>query len=75
MPKSTTRTLTSPYHYILIKVSPPTDYLALRYAIQKVLQQTFGIARAGLGIEILNGQDEKVDGEDQDLVVLRVASE
>ncbi|KAG8704277.1 hypothetical protein FRC08_002330 [Ceratobasidium sp. 394] len=75
MSKPAARALTSPHHYIFLQVSPHTEHLALRYAIQKALQQTFGITRAGLGMDILSEQGEKVDGEDKDLVVLRVASE
>ncbi|KAG8789051.1 hypothetical protein FRC12_013915 [Ceratobasidium sp. 428] len=75
MSKPTTRTLVSPYHYIFMQVSPPTEHIALRYAIQKALQQTFGITRAGLAVDILSEQGEKFGKENDDLVVLRVASE
>ncbi|QRW00592.1 hypothetical protein RhiJN_28610 [Ceratobasidium sp. AG-Ba] len=67
MSKAKSRTLESPYHYIFLEVSPPTEHLSLRYAIQKALQQTFGITRAGIAVDILS--------EEGDSVVIRVVSE
>jgi hypothetical protein len=70
-----TRSLSSPYHYIAIHVAPPTEQLALRYAIQKALQQLFGVTRAGTAVDVLNEEVEIVGGQEQGLIILRVAAE
>ncbi|KAF8598363.1 hypothetical protein BDV93DRAFT_526798 [Ceratobasidium sp. AG-I] len=63
-----------PYHYITLQLAPPTERLALRHAIQKSLQRTFGITRAGVGIDVLTEEGVEVGGEEREVVVLRVAS-
>ncbi|CAE6435788.1 unnamed protein product [Rhizoctonia solani] len=70
-----TRTLDSPYHYIIFSVSPPTETLALRHAIQKALQQLFGTTRAGIPIDILYEDAEDIGGKDFREVVLRTVTE
>ncbi|GAB1524243.1 hypothetical protein RhiTH_007396 [Rhizoctonia solani] len=70
-----TRTFDSPYHYIVIQVSPPTETLTLRYAIQKALQRLFGLTRAGIPIDVLSEVTENVDGKEYGRVVLRAVTE
>ncbi|CEL54349.1 hypothetical protein RSOLAG1IB_06999 [Rhizoctonia solani AG-1 IB] len=70
-----TRTFSSPYHYILIRVSPPTDSLTLRHGIQKALQQLFGLTRAGIPIDVLSEAIESVDRKEYGRVVLRTAAD
>ncbi|KAL5640104.1 hypothetical protein ACGC1H_007409 [Rhizoctonia solani] len=70
-----TRTLSSPYHYIMIRVSPPTETLTLRHTIQKALQQLFGLTRAGIPIDVLSEVTENVDENEYGKVVLRTMAE
>ncbi|CUA77654.1 hypothetical protein RSOLAG22IIIB_12739 [Rhizoctonia solani] len=70
-----TRGLSSPYHYIMIRVSPPAETLALRHTIQRALQQLFGITRAGIPIDVLSEATENVDGKEFGKVILRTMAE
>ncbi|KAH7338685.1 hypothetical protein B0J17DRAFT_387152 [Rhizoctonia solani] len=70
-----TRTLSSPYHYVLVHVSPPTETLTLRHTIQKALQQLFGVTRAGIPIDVLSDTTENLDGKEYGKVVLRMMTE
>lgn len=71
------RNLSSPYHYIVVHVSPPTDNLALRYAIQKALQRLFGVTRAGIAVDVLHHDQEAetATSEEQGRSILRIAAE
>ncbi|KAJ1302516.1 hypothetical protein OPQ81_002834 [Rhizoctonia solani] len=70
-----TRTFSSPYHYIIIHISPPVETLTLRHTIQKALQQLFGVTRAGIPIDVLSEVVENLDGKDYGRVVLRTMAE